>query len=113
MAVEEKVFNSLDRYYSTLSITGYAKQKDINKLLVFNFIRNFLQEDTGYYITEDDYKSINNALNCIYGSTCLIPYPEYKKSISSIGYRMNPVIRYTESNIVRFTEDNIRDKDNS
>jgi hypothetical protein len=30
-------------------------------------------------LSKDDYHLIERALDCLYGSTCLIPYPDYLK----------------------------------
>jgi hypothetical protein len=30
-------------------------------------------------LSKDDYRLIEKALDCLYGSTCLIPYPDYLK----------------------------------
>ena len=32
---------------------------------------------TSIVISEENYKHLENALYCLYGTTCLIPYPDY------------------------------------
>lgn len=113
--VEDKLFDSLDRYFTTLSYTGYRKQCDVDKLLIFSFINDFLNSDTADFITESDYRLIGRALYCLYGSTCLIPYPEFvnqnSNGLQSIINR-DMILRFTEDNNIMFTEDNnIRFKD--
>jgi hypothetical protein len=49
------------------------------KLLVLCFYRDFVFHDYRGVITRDDYLLIERALDCLYGSTCLIPYPDYLK----------------------------------
>lgn len=74
----DKVLNeSLTRYFSILSKLGYMSYSNVDKLLVLIFIDDLLRSDCKSFITEDEYRVIDNALYCLYGSTCLIPYPEY------------------------------------
>lgn len=104
----KKLFKSLKAYYNTLFNTGYKKYSDVNKLLVFNFITELLTEDMRVYITEHDYRIIQNALNCLYGSSCLISYPAYINDNSLFGNMFSDSItpRITEvGDIVRVTED--------
>ena len=65
------------------------------------------------YVTEDDYRIIQYALNCLYGSSCLISYPNYVNNNSPFGNtfsdsvtpritEVDEVIRITESGKVRF-----------
>lgn len=80
--MEELVNTSLERYFNALSKLGYKSYSEVDKLLVFIFIQELLDSECESFITEDDYKAINQALCCLYGSSCLIPYPEYKSSAS-------------------------------
>ena len=84
----DKVINeAFTRYFNTLSKFGYIKYSESYKVLVLTFIYELLESNCKSFITEDDYKVIDNALYCLYGSTCLIPYPEYiaNTSISCTG----------------------------
>lgn len=114
VAVEGKVSSALDRYFNTLAVTGYRKQSDVDRLLVFTFINDFLNSDTADFITEADYQLIDRALYCLYGSTCLIPYPEFINYNNTLQARINRgmIPRYNEGNSVYITEDgNVRFKD--
>lgn len=73
----EEVYNSLTSYFTSLKNIGYRKQSDVNKLLVFITIQEVLDNDFRGLVSEEDYGIINKALYCLYGSTCLIPYPDY------------------------------------
>lgn len=73
----ERVYNSLTSYFTSLNNIGYRKQSDVNKLLVFITIQEVLDNDFRGLVSEEDYDIINKALYCLYGSTCLIPYPDY------------------------------------
>lgn len=58
------------------------------------------------YITESDYRIIQNALNCLYGSSCLLPYSSYLNNNNLFGNIFSDsVVRITEvDNNVRITE---------
>lgn len=77
--MDEMVYNALSQYYKVLKKTGYYKYSDVMKLLVLIFYRDFVYNDYRGYLSCRDYRDVERALNCLYGSTCLIPYPEYKK----------------------------------
>lgn len=84
----DKVLNeSFKRYFNTLAKLGYISYSEIDKLLVLVFIYDLLRSDCKSFITEDEYRIIGSVLYCLYGSTCLIPYPEYtvNTSISCTG----------------------------
>lgn len=70
------LFNSLNKYFTHIHNTGYFSQRNVNKLLAFSLIEELVQDCQGY-LDSRDYLSINKALYCLYGSTCLIPYPNY------------------------------------
>lgn len=71
------VFNVLERYFINLTNTGYRKNSDVKKVLLLSHINKLLNNNFRGFITEDDYKKIERALYCLYGSSCLIPYPNY------------------------------------
>lgn len=77
--MDEIIYNALTRYYNVLEKTGYMSYPHAQKLLVLIFYRDFVYHDYRGNITEDDYLLIERALDCLYGSTCLIPYPDYLK----------------------------------
>lgn len=77
--MDEFIYNSLSHYFAALCKMGYYKQEDINKLLVLIYLNHILKDDYRGYVSSEDYATIEKALNCLYGTSCLIPYPEYKK----------------------------------
>lgn len=77
--MDEMLYDSLMRYFHALELKGYMPYKDMMKLLVLGFYRDFVFSDYRGIITRDDYLLIERALDCLYGSTCLIPYPDYLK----------------------------------
>lgn len=85
MDVSNDLYNSLVNYFNVLSNFGYKKYTDVYKLLVYSFIEEMLTGPFRIYITEDNYRSIATVLECFYGSSCLIPYPEYINDDSLFG----------------------------
>ena len=77
--MDEIVYNALMRYYHALELKGYMPYEDAQKLLVLSFYRDFVFKDYRGILSRKDYCCIEQALDCLYGSTCLIPYPDYLK----------------------------------
>ena len=75
----EMVYNALCQYFGVLNKTGYYKYAVVKKLLVMIFYLNLVYHDYRGLLSKADYSLIEQALNCLYGSTCLIPYPDYLK----------------------------------
>ncbi len=74
--MDDLLYESCSRYFTNLSNYGYRRNEDVKKLLFYVFV-NELVNTTSVVITEDDYRSLEKALYCLYGTTCLIPYPNY------------------------------------
>lgn len=70
-------YNTLVRYFTNLSNIGYRKNSDVIKVLLLSSINKLLNNDFRGFITEEDYRKIEKALYCLYGNSCLIPYPDY------------------------------------
>lgn len=105
-AVGNEVLHSINLYYNALANFGYKKQDDVNKLLIYIFIDDLLTGPMRQYINELDLRVISKALNCLYGSSCLIPYPPKANEDELFGhfdFDIKP--RITEGSNVRFTED--------
>lgn len=77
--MDEILYNALIKYYHALELKGYMANSHAVKLLILIFFRDFVFHDYRGLITKKDYHLIEKALDCIYGSTCLIPYPDYLK----------------------------------
>lgn len=77
--MDEFVYNAVCRYFEYLHLTGYYKYKDVKSLLVLLFFYDLIYHDYRGLISKEDYRTIERALNCLYGTTCLIPYPDYLK----------------------------------
>lgn len=74
--MDDLLYESCLRYFTSLANYGFKSEKDVKKLLFYVFIQE-LVNTTSIVIPEDDYKHLENALYCMYGTTCLIPYPNY------------------------------------
>ena len=74
--MDDLLYNACVRYFTSLGNYGYRNEKEVKKLLFYVFIQE-LVNTTSIVISEEDYKDIENALYCMYGTTCLIPYPDY------------------------------------
>jgi len=73
------LYNMLKSYYDILEVTGYLKGAIPNKLLVYSFYRDFVMNDYRGILTKDDYRLIEQVLDCFYGTECLMSYPDYLK----------------------------------
>lgn len=108
MELSDEVYNAITRYFSVLSHTGYKSYNEVYKLIVFSFIEELLYGPLSEFITEKDYNTIMRSLDCIYGS-CMIPYPEYKRTYDSVVKGMHGKYRISEDRIIRSSESfNIR-----
>lgn len=74
--MDELLYNSCLRYFTSLANFGFKSESDVKKLLFYVYIQE-LVNTTSIQISEEDYKHIENALYCMYGTTCLMPYPDY------------------------------------
>jgi len=77
--MDEILYNSLSSYYHALELKGYMPDIQSQKLLVLAFYRDFCYQDYRGLISKEDYYLIEKALDCLWGSSCLIPYPDYLK----------------------------------
>lgn len=82
MEVTNNTYEALNRYFTTLSHTGYKSYNEVYKLIVLSFIEELLCDTMLEFLTEDDYKLIINSIDCLYGN-CTIPYPSNKKGIDN------------------------------
>lgn len=97
----------LENYFNILSQTGYYKYPSVYKILVFLFIDDILNTEMNTFITEDDYKLMVDILECLYGSECLIPYPEFKELTTTLSTILgsSSIYRITNDYSTRITED--------
>lgn len=77
--MDEIVYEALSRYYHALELKGYMSKSHSIKLLVLCFYWEFIFHGYHGLLTKKDYCLVEKALNCLYGTSCLIPYPDYLK----------------------------------
>ena len=77
--MERIVYNTLCNYFHALEVKGYMPNKDSQKALVLSFYWDYIYNMPGHLLKRDEYMLVEKALDCLYGSTCLIPYPDYLK----------------------------------
>lgn len=77
--MDEIIYNALGSYYNALEKKGYMSYANMQKLLLLIFYRDFVFHDYRGLLSREDYLLIERALDCLWGSTCLIPYPDYLK----------------------------------
>ena len=77
--MDKIIYDSLSKYYHVLEQTGYVATTHTQKLLLLIFYRDFTLKDYRGLLSRDDYHLIERALDCLWGSSCLIPYPDYLK----------------------------------
>lgn len=111
MVVENKdrLNDSFLRYFTSLSKLGKRDYTEVYKLLVYDLIVSLLEGPMSSYVTESDYIAMQELLYCLYGTTCLIPYPEYvteddRNKLVSLRITEHDDFRLTESEDLRYTE---------
>jgi hypothetical protein len=94
--MDDIILQAITKYYKILEKTGYFNYKEFKKVLVLCFYRDFVFTDYRGMLSREDYALIERALNCLFGSNCLIPYPDYLKmgklhigSITEMAHRLN------------------------
>lgn len=101
--VTEEAYNAVTNYFSALSHIGYKPDSEVNKLVAFTFMEEMLYGRLSEYMTEEDYNTIRDSMECLYGS-CMMPYPDYKDGYDEVVNRMNSEYGITEEGILRATE---------
>lgn len=77
--MDDILYEALTKYYYALEVKGYISKAHGAKLLVMAFYWDFMYNDYRALLSKKDYCLIERALDCIYGTSCLIPYPDYLK----------------------------------
>lgn len=104
MEVTNDALNTINKYFRALSNLGYKKDKEVNNLIVFLFLEELLCGSMAQFITEKDYNTIDKALYCLYGTSCILPYPDYKDTHIDVIRSMPKEYRISENEVLRSTE---------
>ena len=105
--LDNMAYTGVSNYFQALSTFGYKGYKEVNKLLVLLLIEDLLRSSFSLYIDEGDYKTITNVLYCLFGSTCLIPYPEFTVNTSLSIILNSDDLKISEADTIRFSEDEL------
>lgn len=73
--MDEILYNTLNKYFDTLSVTGYIKDPTVFKILVLQYIQEITTNEFRYFITNKDIKLMQDLLYQLFGSTCEISFP--------------------------------------
>ena len=71
-------YEALHRYFTRLSQSGYMKYSDVDSLIILLYIQEIVKE---FDLDIEEQTIINNALSCLQGSNCMIPYSGCKRSL--------------------------------
>ena len=108
--MDEIVYEALAKYYHVLELKGYMNVKHSYKLLVLSFFKDYIYNDYRGLISKEDYRLIEKALDCIYGTSCLIPYPDYlqmgKLHLGEMSELAQRVATLEEEEVVKTLQDN-------
>lgn len=74
--MDKIIYDTLVKYFHTLSIFGYRNYEDVYKLIFLIWVQDVVNSAFSEYITEEDNRIIQRSLNCMFNSSCLISYPE-------------------------------------
>jgi predicted house-cleaning noncanonical NTP pyrophosphatase (MazG superfamily) len=80
--MEDKLYESLFRYYRTLSNFGSIKDSHTINLIIYDFIIELLEGECKEFITLKEKEKLYDILSCIQGSDCILPYPDGNMVIS-------------------------------
>ena len=101
---DEKYLSLIDNYYLVLEKTGYIKQGTLERLLMYEFLVDFVN-DVAFFITDKDYAMIDELLRKLFtNGGCLMPYPVFCTNRVELA-------KFRGDGNVRITEDAYRDKD--
>lgn len=75
--MDELLFDTLNRYYKTLTVTGYKDYSVVYKILVLQHMQEVVNNpEYKDCLTYDDMKTMQSLLNQLIGSTCEISFPK-------------------------------------
>ena len=102
--IDNELLKYLNIYFNTLSRLGYMSYSEVDKLIVALFLGEVVEGLFGELISEEDFKSITKAFYCLYGSSCMLPYPKLNKGTAFFSGFSSPLLRITEDYVLKGTE---------
>lgn len=76
--MDNQIFNSLDQYFKTLSNYGYMSYDHTYDMMLMIIVQDIIT-NFACIITQEDYQMMSSLLECKYGTSCLMSYPEFRK----------------------------------
>lgn len=103
MELANVAYTAISRYFTRLSQTGYVPYYEVNKMLALFIIKDIVDK---FILTEEQFRQINDALTCLYGSSCLLPYPDYIIEHRALNVMRNYIncLRITDEDLLRSAE---------
>ena len=102
MELVKEAFTAVSRYFHRLKTFGYIPDTETDKVIALFAIKDMVNN---LLLNEEQYRIVEKALSCLYGSSWLLPYPEYIKQHSTVSKDVEVVYRWTEEENIRVTED--------
>lgn len=95
---------AIKAYFNILRKTGYKKYSQVDDLLLLSAIEDIMNGHMAEFVDEEDFRNIDKALYCLYGKSCMIPYPAWKKALKPLIKAIPKEFRITEDELLRNTE---------
>lgn len=102
MELAKEAYVAVSRYFSRLANFGYIPDVEVEKVIALLAIKDLVNR---YLLNEQQYRIVENALTCLWGTSCMLPYPEYIKQHSMVATDKEAIYRFTEEGEDRITED--------
>ena len=105
MDINQLTLDSINRYYQVLKRTGFIGDQEVYKLFILSFLDDLFKEDFSWYITEENYKLIDNLITYLSKSSCIIPYTKVAFHIAPVKNFLEDIpARVSENNVIRLAE---------
>lgn len=102
--MDEQALEVVNRYYKHLAQFGYFSQRDVNRALLYLTLLQWVEEYKEY-LTKCDLELISAKLNCLEGSSCLIPADRETSVSDLLSVVFGTRLRTSENNIIRKTQE--------
>ena len=105
MDINQLTLDSINRYHQVLKRTGFIGDQEIYKLFILSFLDDLFKEDFSWYITEENYKLIDNLITYLSKNSCIIPYTKVASHIEPVKSFLEDIpTRVSENNVIRLAE---------
>lgn len=104
--ITDVAVKALQKYFTKLSYLGYIKDEDVKKILVLLLLEELLNQWYSF-VTENDYRIISRSLYKLFGSNCIISFPDYIRYQTNLKTIDFENLRKSENNLIRLSEMNI------